>query len=408
MLENMIKNEEKKEEESKEVKNEENKIIEEKKEDICLNNDNFKELNSIITNNNEINKEEKDNTIIENKNNENNIININSDIKESKNNDNYNLDFNIQNDNIKDNFNTIIFNPNTINCNEKFNTFDVNNKNLIFNISNINYNDNNLVNNNQSIENNNAIDINKAKQKQYQLDEKDIIDELIGKIKSKQQVFKKDNFKESLNKLDEEIKLGMEKLYENNHNQKIYLDNQKELLINNLYRNKKISEIMSQINENIIETKSKLYLKNGIFNDYKNINVVKPRIYLEKEKRRSLKLNKTFKNNKGYYLSSIDRKLIVNGERKNIFSNYDDIFKNIGNKYNTINNFNFEDEFHLNERRNYSINRIKKKWDYNDYIPGYKIERPNKFNKDYFKEELDKIDNLLFSKNNFKKKCKFY
>ena len=401
----MIKNKEKKEEESKEICNEENKNQEEKKEEINLNIDNLKDINSIIKNNNESNKEENNKmNDVDNQNNEKN--NKNSDIKYIDNKDK--PDFNTQNDNTKDNINNIIFSPNTLFSNEKFNTLDTNNKNFISNISNINYNDNNnFINNNQTIENNNINNINKYI-KQDKTDEKDMINELISKIKSKEIIYKKDNFKETLNKLDEEIKLGLEKLNEINPSQKVYIDIKKELLIKKLSKNKKLSEVLAQINKNIIEVKSKLYLKNDSYIDYKNRKIVKPKVYFETVNKRHLLLNKTFKNSKGYYLSSIDGKLIVNGERKNIITNYDDKLRNFGNKYNTINTKYYDNTFHLNGRRNYSIDKIKKKWDYKDYIPGYKINRPNKFNKDYFNEELDKIDNLLFSKNNFKIVSKLY
>ena len=346
----MIKNKEKKEEESKEICNEENKNQEEKKEEINLNIDNLKDINSIIKNNNESNKEENNKiNDIDNENNEKN--NKNSDIKYIDNKDK--PDFNTQNDNTKDNINNIIFSPNTLFSNEKFNTLDTNNKNFISNISNINYNDNNnFINNNQTIENNNINNINKYI-KQDKIDEKDMINELISKIKSKEIIYKKDNFKETLNKLDEEIKLGLEKLNEINPSQKVYIDIKKELLIKKLSKNKKLSEVLAQINKNIIEVKSKLYLKNDSYIDYKNRKIVKPKVYFETVNKRHLLLNKTFKNSKGYYLSSIDGKLIVNGERKNIITNYDDKLRNFGNKYNTINTKYYDNTFHLNGRRNY-------------------------------------------------------
>ena len=139
------------------------------------------------------------------------------------------------------------------------------------------------------------------------------------------------------------------------------------------------------------------------------MKIIKPRIYFQSEKRRPVK--QYIKNKKsGIYLSSIDGKIIVNGERKDVPDINDNMcrksynFSPINNNINNFNNFGFTSStfncnYSLNRGRNYSIDRMKRNDIDIDNIPVYRVRRINKYNKDYFKDELEKMNNLLFSKN---------
>lgn len=399
MLDNMIKYNEEKEEEATEVKNkEENK---EKKEKISFNN-NLPGINDIITNNNQNNYNNKENNIDEN----NNVDNIKEDNTKEHNIDNDNI-YNYNNQNIIYHDNNINYN---FNSNENYNNNNnIYGTNLNSNINNINYNNvntmnmnnymNNNLNNNQNIEN----DIPQEKG-----GEKDIIDELIEKIRTNQQITNRESSKESLNKLDEEIKLGLERLNQLFPSQKNCFDTKDK--DNNKYRinkikvqNRKFTDLLHEINKTLNETNNKNYYnKRNNYYDYKNVKIIKPRVYFQSESRQPIyDKNLNYRNN--LYMSSIDGKLIVNGQRKNLFdsSNLENIYKNTGNNFyrmKTSLDFNTDRNFNnLNRRRNYSIDKLSSNFRYKKRNPSFNIRSANRFNKDYFMDELNKIQNLLFS-----------
>lgn len=414
MLENMIKYNEEKEEEATEVKKEEenNKINfqeanKEKKEEISFNN-NLPALNDIITNNNENDFNNKiENNIDENNNANNNIKDDN--IKEH----------NIENDNIYNyNNQNEICQDNNINFNSNENN-NIYGTNIISNINNINYNNGNTINMNninnymvnninnvQNIENNNN-NYNKEIP-QEKGEEKDIIDELIEKIRTNQQITNRESSKDSLNKLDEEIKLGLERLNELFPSQNIYFDskdNSKNKIGKIKVKNRKFTELLHEINKTLSETNNKTYYnKRNFYYDYKNMKIMKPRIYFQSESRLPL-FGKNRNNHNNLYMSSIDGKLIVNGQRKNLFnsSNLGNIYKNTGNNFYTMKtSLNFNNDFNLksiNKKRNYSIDKITSNFGYKKSNPSLYIRSSNRFNKDYFKDELNKIQNLLFRDN---------
>jgi hypothetical protein len=263
----------------------------------------------------------------------------------------------------------------------------------------------NNINNNQNIENNNN-NYNKDIPQQKG-EEKDIIDELIEKIRTNQQITKRESSKESLNRLDEEIKLGLERLNELFPNQNTYFDskdnnNNKNKIGKMKVKNRKFSDLLHDINKTLNETTNKTYYKKNHYYDYKNMKILKPRVYFQSES--SLPIFGKFKNShNNLYMSSIDGKLIVNGERKNLFnsSNLENIYKNTGNHFyptKTSINFNYDYNFNnLNKRRNYSID-INSNFGYKKRNPSY-IRSANRFNKDYFRDELYKIQNMLFRDN---------
>jgi len=402
MLDNMIKYNEEKEEEATDIKNkepnnknnfqEENK---EKKEEISFNT-NLPGLNDIITNN-----KKNENNIYENNNNDN--------IKE----DNNTKEHNIENENNYNynNYNNqnVIYQDNNINfiANENKNIYGTN---LISNFNNNNYNNNmnNYMSNNINNNQNQNIENNIPQQKG---EEKDIIDELIEKIRTNQQITNRESSKESLNRLDEEIKLGLERLNELFPSQNTYFDtkdkdnnNNKNKIGRMKVKNRKFTDLLHEINKTLNDTNNKTYYKRNHYYDYKNMKIMKPRVYFQSESRLPI-YGKLQNSHNNLYMSSIDGKLIVNGERKNLFSssNLENIYKNTGNNFypmKTSINFNNDYNFNnLNRRRNYSIDKINSNFGYKKRNPSYNIRSANRFNKDYFKDELYKIQNMLFRDN---------
>ena len=373
--------------------NDENNINEDNNLNIELNNNYENNVNDDNNLNIELNNNYESNNINGENNNENydenNLNNINNNIDDNNKNllDKDNIDFNHENINNNEdlNFNNNIYEANQINnnINENENN-DIQGANII-NKQNIDTNDTNQNTNNKDIK------------KENKVEEKDIIDELIEKVRANQIIIDKKSYKETLNKLDEELALGLEKLNEIDTNKKSFLDTQKELKNQNYSKNKKFNDLLSEINKTIKERDNKYYI-NGTYMDYKNLKIINPRVYFQSEKKRPTK--RFIKNrNNGFYLSSIDGKIIVNGERKDNFNNnyFEKTFNKSLNNFYQIKNNDTMNNFYLSRRNNYSIDRMRKS-EINIYnIPEYRTRRINRFTKDYFQGELEKIENLLFS-----------
>ena len=404
MLDNMIKYNEEKEEEATEVKNKENN--KEKKEELSFNN-NLLGINDIITNNQNNYNNNKENNIDEN----NNVDNIKENNTKEHNIDNDNIyNYNYNNQNVIYHDNNINYNFNSKENNNNYNN-NIYGTNLNSNINNINYNNvntmnmnnymNNNINNNQNIEN----DIPQEKG-----EEKDIIDELIEKIRTNQQITNRESSKESLNRLDEEIKLGLERLNELFPSQRNCFDTKDKDKDNNKNRinkmkvsNRRFTDLLHEINKTLNETNNKAYYnKRNNYYDYKNVKIIKPKVYFQSESRQPI-YGKNLSHRNNLYMSSIDGKIIVNGQRKNLFdsSNLENIYKNTGNNFyrmKTSLDFNTDRNFiNLNRRRNNSIDRLSSNFGYKKRNPSLNIRSTNRFNKDYFMDELNKIQNLLFS-----------
>ena len=164
---------------------------------------------------------------------------------------------------------------------------------------------------------------------------------------------------------------------------------------------------MIEINKTIIDTKNRPYYRSGSYIDYKNLKIMKPRVYFEStEKSPTIQYRNNRNNLDRFYISPLDGKLITNGERVNVFcsTNLDDT-QGLGNTTNnlyTLRTSNFDDGFYLNKSRNYSYDKMNNSG-YHIHFPEYRTRRVNRYNKDYFKDELDKINDLLFSKSHYKK-----
>ena len=338
-LQNIITYREDKEEESKTNtienyinNNINNNIEDEKYLDNDINNENRKDLSNDI--NNESNEIEKN----LNNQNENDIIN--------------NVEHDIENNNIEiDNFNNQNYFPND---NKNNNNFNYNNK------------DNNI---------NNENNINNDSKNKDKINEKDIIDELLEKIRNNQDLgFPKENSGKSFDKLYEEVKLGLEQLNQikTKSNKKTILDIQNEFEKKSYERNKKYNEVISELTQNLTKSKNNIsQYKRGTYYNYKNIYILKPSSYFQTERKSKDIYEHQRKNENRFYLSSIDGKMIINGKRENTFKNYGE------------NNGNY---FSMEKRKN--IEKI------ND-LPDFRNRKINYFNKNYFKDELNRMNNMF-------------
>ena len=351
-LQNIITYKENKEEESKtntlENYLENNKNIQEDEKD--FNNDeinNYKKNDPSDGSNNDSNMKDKE---IDNKN-EYNIYN----------NKEHNIENNFDNNNIDiDNIN-----------NNEYANINTNN--------NFNYNENENNINNIISENNNNIDTNINNnniKEEEKIPEKDIIDELIEKIRNNQDLgIPKENPKQAFEQLNEELKLGLEQLNQikTNSNRKTILDTQNELERKSYERNKKYNEVIDELTKKIEkQTNDECQYKRGTYYNYKNMYIMKPSYYIQTERRNNI-FEYPRKNENKFYMSSIDGKIIVNGERKNL-----------------------EQNFGQNNKRSFSRDKMKN-IEINNNWKDFGMRKVYYYDKNYFVNELNKIDKLLFS-----------
>ena len=351
-LQNIITYKENKEEESKtntlENYLENNKNIQEDEKD--FNNDeinNYKKNDPSDGSNNDSNMKDKE---IDNKN-EYNIYN----------NKKHNIENNFDNNNIDiDNIN-----------NNEYANINTNN--------NFNYNENENNINNIISENNNNIDTNMNNnniKEEEKIPEKDIIDELIEKIRNNQDLgLPKENPKQAFEQLNEELKLGLEQLNQikTNSNRKTILDTQNELERKSYERNKKYNEVIDELTKKIEKpSNDECQYKRGTYYNYKNMYIMKPSYYIQTERRSNI-YEYPRKNENKFYMSSIDGKIIVNGERKNM-----------------------EQNFGQNNKRSFSRDKMKN-IETNNNWKDFGMRKVYYYDKNYFVNELNKIDKLLFS-----------
>ena len=351
-LQNIITYKENKEEESKtntlENYMENNKNIQEDEKDF---------------NNDEINNYKKNDS----SDGSNNDSNIND--KEIDNKNEYNI-YNNKEHNIENNFDNNNIDIDNINNNEYAN---INTNN------NFNYNENENDINNIIRENNNNIDTNMNNnniKEEEKIPEKDIIDELIEKIRNNQDLgIPKENPKQAFEQLNEELKLGLEQLNQikTNSNRKTILDTQNELERKSYERNKKYNEVIDELTKKIEKpSNDECQYKRGTYYNYKNMYIMKPSYYIQTERRNNI-FEYPRKNENKFYMSSIDGKIIVNGERKNL-----------------------EQNFGQNNKRSFSRDK-KKNIEINNNWKDFGMRKVYYYDKNYFVNELNKIDKLLFS-----------
>ena len=292
-----------------------------------------------------------------------------------------------------------------INSNIKESNAKILNKDDKDNSSNYSYTRSNMIE--KEIENNlenksNNIYINKNNQESNQnnlnendnkekIEKNDIIDELIEKIKNKKQLYiKKDIPKLNFSKLDEELKLGLKQL------NKIQTQFNCRPILNTpkiLEGNRKYKEVIFEINKSLNSVKSKTpHYRTGSYLSFKNIKIIKPTIYFLEKPKKIQTYKYIPKKNNQFYLSSIDGKAIINGERKNPEDKLGNLLKNKNNPVNKRKIFSNDGE----RRRSYSTYKRNVEEE-NKYFPDFGNRKIYYYRKIYFFEELNRINNLLFS-----------
>jgi len=276
------------------------------------------------------------------------------------------------------------------------------NKNDKNNSSNYSYTRSNMIE--KEIENNiENKNINKQVKSNYKKDKiksnrklygNDIIDELVEKIKNKQSFnIPREVLRKSLVNWDEELKLGLEQISKIptkiSRNNSFY--NSKELENQTFKKSKKYNDVISLLTKNMnMKINNGSNYNNGAYLYYKNIEILKPTIYFNNSRRNNKVYQPIRKNKTNFYLSSIDGKAIIDGERKNPVNNFEMFMQRMGNQKNK--NIFFEND-NLRLRRSFSTNFYK-----NDKrFPDFGIRKINYYNKNYFMDEINRINNLLFS-----------
>ena len=273
------------------------------------------------------------------------------------------------------------------------NKFD-NNNIIDIEIHSNNMNDNYNLNNQNNINYNIPIKRTAEIEKNNENEEKkDIIDELIEKIKNKQEIgIKKEIPRKTLSELDDELKFGLEQLrkIQTKSNRSLY-NAQKESGIKYTRRNSlKFNEVMAELNKVNVNSKNRISrnMQEAFFN-LKNIKIVKPNIYFHslRKNNKTIEINKR-KNENKFYFSSIDGNVIINGERKNP-DTLQILIKKLKNPRNRSMCIN--DNLNLRRSNSVDLRTIGNKSVY----PYFGIRKINNYNKNYFMDELNKIDNLL-------------
>ena len=219
----------------------------------------------------------------------------------------------------------------------------------------------------------------------------DIIDELISKIRTKQDLgIRREVRRKSLSNLDEELKLGLKQLdkIQTKCNKKLNLKSQI-----NFEGSKKYKEVMFEFNKTFNGSKFKgPQYKHGTYYNYKSIKILKPEIYFHKERKKDQSYKYIKRKENPFYLSCIDGKAIIGGERKNPEDNLENILRGIRTPANKRKEFNNN----FKRQRSYSTDKRNIN-EQNQSFSDFGIRKVNYYNKNYFLEELDRIHDLLFS-----------
>ena len=264
----------------------------------------------------------------------------------------------------------------------------------------------------------------------------ELMNELLFKIqKIKENRAKNNNkFANDTNKLDKAnnkdnlINLGLEKT-KNKKNKYEYIG---KLNLNNqvINKNPKMKELVNLIKDYTRDKNENDKMQIN-FDNNNQINILKPEAFFNSHNTKNINADNYDKDYKGkYYISAIDGKAIVNGQRIDVNRGIQLADNNLNNKKININDFNnnknnlfdfnnnkFLDkknkfnnsnqiwntgnnlDFKLNNL-NFVNNNEKSKIlnnENNNKIEFKKINKNNFLSKDYYKEELDKINNSLFN-----------
>lgn len=326
--------------------------------------------------------------------------------------ENKNLNMNM---NINDEENQIENEEN--NKNEK-NEYQYINQNFL----NINENSNNDINSKDELMNELLFKIQKIKEK---------------RAKNNNKVANDTNKLDKINNKDNLINLGLEKTkikkYKYEYNAKLNLNNQ---VFN---KNPKMKELVNLIKDYTRDKNENDKMQIN-FDNNNQINILKPEAFFNNHNTKNVNANSYDKDYKGkYYISVIDGKAIVNGQRIDVNRGFQLADNNLNNKkinnndYN--NNKNYLFDFNTNkflDKKN-KFNNSNQIWNIgnnldlklnnlnfvnnnekskilnnenNNKIEFKKINKNNFLSKDFYKEELDKINNSLFNIDRNLKKLK--
>ena len=366
------------------------------KEDI----QNSKNMN-ILKNNLEY--EDENNDIIQGINSLNNIgnkdVNINLNLNKEENNnydfeDNNNININTQKEKIE---------------------YDYNNHNFL----NINETTNNEGNSQDELMNDLLLKIRKIKENRAKNS---------NKFENEKNKFNNTNYTNNNNNIDDLINTGIKK-NKNEYIGKLNINNQ---IFQNNPKMKELANLLKEYNQDNNKN-DKLQIN---YDNNNQINIIKPDIFFNNHN--NLKNNNIDYYDKNiqrkYYISAIDGKAIVNGQRVDVNSGFQMAQNNLKNKildFNEINSFNSNNKntlfdfnnnnlFHKRNKSNstnkiwstgnnldFQLNNLKltnnnenqfKIKNENDIKIDFKKTQKNNFlSKDYYNDELDKIKNSLFN-----------
>ena len=314
---------------------------------------------------------------------------------------------------------------------------NIGNKNINLDDNEKQYNQYNIINNdNNENRQPNFININEnnnINNARVQTNPDEIMNELlfkIRKLKGSRTMKKSDitntneiNLNNNFEMLQRTIKSDKFKINKNEYIGKINMNNQ---IIQNNPKMKEIAHLIKDYNN---QDKNKN--DNMQINFYNNnqINILKPDVFFNmgnQKKQNNDENNYEASNTQNkYYISIIDGKAIVNGQRINVNSQYQSTPQNnnlfdrkINFNYNVNNNkylFNLDNDrkssFMENRRdTNFKLQNLKQNYRFNN-IENSKnnnklFSKINFFNKEFYKEELNKIDDSLFNINNEKYKIR--
>ena len=283
--------------------------------------------------------------------------------------------------------------------------------------------------NNQNINNN----INKNNQKQFlnEIDNNDqtqaspntIMNDLLFKIKKlkgnrtmkKSDIINSNEF--NLNNNFEILKKAVKNdKYTINKNEYIGNLNMNNQIIQNNPKMKELANLIKDYNQD------KNMNDNIQINFYNNnqINIIKPNVFFNMSNQKKQNKENNYDNSNGlnkYYISIIDGKAIVNGQRINVNSGFqttphNNLFEkridfNDISKNNNKNLFNYEEDrktsfFENKNKIDFKLPNLKRNYNFNikNSKNNFKtFTKTNLFTREFYNEELNKIDDSLFNIN---------
>jgi len=283
--------------------------------------------------------------------------------------------------------------------------------------------------NNQNINNN----INKNNQKQFlnEIDNNDqtqaspntIMNDLLFKIKKlkgnrtmkKSDIINSNEF--NLNNNFEILKKAVKNdKYTINKNEYIGNLNMNNQIIQNNPKMKELANLIKDYNQD------KNVNDNIQINFYNNnqINIIKPNVFFNMSNQKKQNKENNYDNSNGlnkYYISIIDGKAIVNGQRINVNSGFqttphNNLFEkridfNDISKNNNKNLFNYEEDrrtsfFENKNKIDFKLPNLKRNYNFNikNSKNNFKtFTKTNLFTREFYNEELNKIDDSLFNIN---------